>query len=589
MANSVHCTARVAAKIALQSVSLTQRNRHPIEWQSNLSPVTPRWNELRKLMRTIEHNLTLHLASMRLIALFWITLVSSTSLLVSSVCATDHILTIGGGYAPEGNQASLEANVIFFQRLLTTKHTKTPFTHRIQFADGFDPGSDLQIVLKRDANQPTAISMLQEIFAPPGPPGVIPGSQQVAYRNHRVPSISGSNRINDVRMAMDVLRSQVRSGDRLLVYVTAHGGSAKKGGDNHETSITCWGNRDLNMSELSKWLDTLPKEVPVVLVMAQCYCGGFAHTLFKDGQVDSGLPANVRTGFFAQRHDLPAAGCRPDVENDEEYSSYFWGAMLGQMRSGKQVLEADVDKSGKISLAEAHAYAVVASETIDIPLRGSDALLRSASRIPQYDLEDSETLSLDAVEEFDLAVSKNLMSMSGSLQSFAERASAIDRSILTGLCSRLKLELNAEVTTVFTEYADAAQEYRTARRGSFPRRGRGGFSRRRELRDAIIQQWPELEQQDNWANLDMLKGEAGDKFAKELKALPGYEGYIASRDERLKARGETFEAEMRQVRLRRLIHTLESIALAENLKRVGEPEMIERYQELIKLESSLFE
>ncbi len=490
---------------------------------------------------------------------------------------------------PRGNQASLEANVIFFQQLLSTKHTRTPFTHRIQFADGFDPGSDLQIVLKREPNQPTALAMLQEIFAPPGPPGVIPGSQQVAYRNHRVPSISGSNRINDVRSAMDVVKSLVRSGDRLVVYVTAHGGSAKKGEDSHETSITCWGNRDLNMSELAKWLDTLPKDVPVVMVMAQCYCGGFAHTIFKEGQADSGLAANVRTGFYAQRHDLPAAGCRPDVENDAEYSSYFWGALLGQMRSGKQVLDADVDKSGKVSLAEAHAFAVVASETIDIPLRGSDALLRHASRIPLYDLEDSQPETSEGPDDFDQAVSKKLMSMSGTLQTFSDRASIIDRSILDGLCSRLQLKLSDDVSAVFDEYADASRDYRAARRSGFARRGRGGFSRRRELRDAIVEKWPELEQQENWPNLEMLKGEAGNKFAKELKELPGYEAYVTSRDDRLKARGTAFEAEMRQVRLRRLIHTLETIALADNLKQTGEPELIQRYQDTIKLESSLFE
>ncbi len=357
----------------------------------------------------------------------------------------------------------------------------------------------------------------------------------------------------------------------------------------HETSITCWGNRDLNMSELAKWLDTLPKDVQVVMVMAQCYCGGFAHTIFKEGQVESGLAANVRTGFFAQRHDLPAAGCRPDVENDAEYSSYFWGALLGQMRSGKQVLDADADKNGKVSLGEAHAYAVVASETIDIPLRGSDALLRHASRIPQYDLEDSSPVSLDSLEEFDAAVSKNLVSMNGSLQSFLDRASPIDASIVAGLCERLKLELNNDVSEVFAEYADASREYRAARRGGFARRGRGGFSRRRELRDAIVEQWPELEKQEDWPNLDMLKGEAGEKFAKELKEMPGYAAYITSRDERIQARGASFEAEMRQVRLRRLIHTLESIALAANLKSIGTPEMIQRYEETLKLEASLFE
>lgn len=518
-----------------------------------------------------------------------VVLLAVSACLSRSASATDHILTIGGGYAPEGNQASLEANVLFFQKLLATRHTQTPFTHRIQFADGFDPGSDLQILVKRDQEPSGPQAMLREIFAPPSPPGVIPGSQKIAYRNHRVPSISGSNRINDVQTAMDVLRGQVRSGDRLLVYVTAHGGSAKKDGDDHETSITCWGNRDLNMSEVAKWMDSLPPDVSVILVMAQCYCGGFSHTIYNEGRAELGLSTNVRTGFFAQRHDLPAAGCRPDVDDDEEYSSYFWGAMLGQTRSGKKVSEADSDKNGKITLAEAHAYAVVASETIDIPLRGSDALLRKASRIPQYDMEDSLTQALDDAEEFDIAASKNLMTMTGSLASFCDRASLINRSIVQGLCSRLELDLSDKVTTVFDEYSEASREYRFARRGAFPRRGRGGYSRRRELRDAIVEKWPELEDEDKWSTLPMLQGEAGDKFADELKEMPGYAAYIASRDDRLKARDASFEAEMRQVRLRRLIHTLESIALAENLKRIGEPDMIKRYDELLKLESMSFE
>ncbi len=43
------------------------------------------------------------------------------------------------------------------------------------------------------------------------------------------------------------------------------------------------------------------------------------------------------------------------------------------------------------------------------------------------------------------------------------------------------------------------------------------------------------------------------------------------------------------MRLRRLIHSLESIVLAANLPHVGEPEMIERYQEMLKLEASSFQ
>ncbi len=79
--------------------------------------------------------------------------------------------------------------------------------------------------------------------------------------------------------------------------------------------------------------------------------------------------------------------CRPDIDNDEEYSSYFCGALLGQTRTGRPALGADYDSDGRVTLAEAHAYAIIESETIDIPTRGSDALLRQVSRIPLYDLD----------------------------------------------------------------------------------------------------------------------------------------------------------------------------------------------------------
>ncbi len=221
--------------------------------------------------------------------------------------AIDHIVTIGGGYAPEGNQASLEANVQFFQRVLDDKH-KSPLVHTIFFADGFDPQPDLQIVLKQEKSGSTAVDLVREIFAPPVPPGTIPGSQRLGYRNHRVTNLKGSNRLTDVRTGLNSVKGQLHSGDRLFIYVTAHGGSAKKDQSPYNTSIICWGNRELKMQELAGWLDSLPKEVPVVLIMAQCYCGGFAHTLFEGGDANVGLSKNVRSGFFAQRHDLPAAG-----------------------------------------------------------------------------------------------------------------------------------------------------------------------------------------------------------------------------------------------------------------------------------------
>src|SRR5262245_57254886 len=64
-------------------------------------------------------------------------------LAVAAASAGDHILTIGGGYAPSGNQVSLEKNVIFFRQVLAElKLDHVP--HDVLFSDGDSPGRDVQ-------------------------------------------------------------------------------------------------------------------------------------------------------------------------------------------------------------------------------------------------------------------------------------------------------------------------------------------------------------------------------------------------------------------------------------------------------------
>ena len=85
----------------------------------------------------------------------------SLSCLPSRVTARDYLLTIGGGYSPEGNQASLEKNVVFFQRLLNEQKI-TPQLHTVFFADGQATGKDLQV---RDVDAiPKANRLMAEFF-----------------------------------------------------------------------------------------------------------------------------------------------------------------------------------------------------------------------------------------------------------------------------------------------------------------------------------------------------------------------------------------------------------------------------------------
>ena len=230
-------------------------------------------------------------------------------LLLASLCvylslptplrATDFFLTIGGGYDPEGNQASLEANVLFFQEVLQAQH-RGQRTQATFFADGDDPHPDLQVLKPKSQGAGTAsdsgpvADLLEQLFTSRN------GEQEVEYRNHHIENISGPNRPESIRASLQHMCGNMVDGDRLIVYVTAHGGEAE-GLNHYNTTISCWDELSITAREFERWLDDVPASVPVVMVMAQCYCGGFAHTIFDKAQRREGLDARVRVGFFAQQ------------------------------------------------------------------------------------------------------------------------------------------------------------------------------------------------------------------------------------------------------------------------------------------------
>ena len=512
---------------------------------------------------------------MRRMKLVLIGLFALLNALPSGVYARDYFLTIAGGYAPQGNQASLEANVLFFQRLLSTKQLSV--THKIYFADGFDGGHDLQVLRRKESKPTPAIKALSDIFR-------LQTDEELVYRNHQVPNISGGIRSSDIREGLKSIGAQLAAGDRLFIYVTAHGGAARNK-ESFNTSITCWGNKPLQMTEFSDWLDELPKEVTVVSVMAQCYCGGFANTIFEAGDEEEGFAKNLRCGFFAQQADLPAAGCRPDVENDEEYSSYFWGAFLGSSRTGKPVGTVDCNNDGRVSLAEAHAYAVLAGETTDIPLRSSETILRKYSRIAGYEIDKRPQRDSDRDEGEDAVTPESnakLAYLTGTVYEIASRGQPEETRMIVGLAEKLGIPVSSDIGEVIKRYEVQRDEFRNSR-GLGMRRPRG-FSARRKVQSAVIEKWPELEDPKKWPNAEVLKPENQAAFLTELEQIEGYADAMKSIEDRAKAREASVAAELKQVKFRRLIQQLENVVLAQNLAAVADADVVERYRKVVAAE-----
>ena len=213
----------------------------------------------------------------------------------SAIWATDHFVTIGGGYSPSGNQASMEANVLFFQDLLTSEKQADKFQHHIFFSDGTSPEDDVQMAADQNALSDT-LKIVAELFEWK--------TDQLSYRNHEIQGVVGTNRADDVRSHFLELASGLNEGDRLFIYVTAHGGKSSSKENAFDTTLYGWQKKTLKASDFATWLDRVPAKVPVVMVMAQCYCGGFSHAIFQQGDSKNPLADGLRCGFFAQRRDV---------------------------------------------------------------------------------------------------------------------------------------------------------------------------------------------------------------------------------------------------------------------------------------------
>jgi hypothetical protein len=545
----------------------------------------------------------------------WLVILVAALCIPSTGRAEDYFLTIGGGYSPTGNQLSLERNVIFQQSVLAEQRPDKP-RHDVYFADGNDAMRDLQC---RDPdferNCPPARRMMAELFGDAD-------SMDLFYRTHQVQGLAGPAEKSLIRRRMRDLARELRPGDRLLVYVTGHGGPADDSDDDdddyeyeyddesqtwrarerrpegeedrnrYDTSFYMWGSDSVSASEFAGWLDRMPYEVEVVLVMVQCFAGGFAHTIFQQADADLGLAPHARCGFFAQVHNRGAAGCTADAnEADyEEYSSYFWSALGGRTRTGEEIGSADYNRDEQVSFAEAHAFAIIESDTIDVPVRTTGALLQRYSRQPRSrrrrsnnDDENSFGRILGSLGGQGARPNpQGLIQASGPLARLMESARPDQRAILERLPAKLGLGPNATVEDARRKLREVRGDSNSA--GSRLRRATETQERSLErVQEELREIWPELNADLPPLAIELASNRA-DEFAETVEALPSYKALRRAKERVHQLSEERMKIEREEARLQRLLQTCETVALAANLPRLAPREIVERYQRLLAME-----
>jgi hypothetical protein len=482
---------------------------------------------------------------------------SALALSPSPAGAEDHFLTIGGGSSPSNNQVSLEKNILYLQRFLADTGLGN-LPHEILFSDGAAGARDLQF-LDPNHQAPKANQLLAEIFRQED-------GLDLQYRPHAIPHLWGPSGRSSIGKWFDTVGAKLHDADRLFIYYTGHGGRNRQ---QNFSTMAMWNEADMPVREFVKLLDKLPKKVSVVLVMVQCYGGGFGDVIFEGADSSKGLSSANRCGFFATSPDRIAAGCTPDVdeENYREYSTYFWAALYGRKRTGEAVPAPDYNKDGHVSLAEAHAWSLVNSDTIDLSMKTSDVFLRRYGKMKT------------------VTASRDLIDTDSGYQTLLDKADPPERATLEGLAQRLDLEGSNR-----TQAARNLAEVLRKRRKTL-----GDEQKRlRDLHDAncrtlavlVKRRWPELSNAWNPSVATLLSSDA-DQIVRMIESAPQY-AELHKQDDRLDELEEQMDdLERKWVKCQRFIKTAEHVALAANLPSVAAPELVERYHQLIAAEGGV--
>lgn len=441
------------------------------------------------------------------------------------------VLVVSGGPDPGNNQYAIESNARYVAAL-----TSGAKWRRVLFADGNAHSRTVAAVVDTPRTRARAVaSWMWDLEAP---------RDSVTLRAPTLSPLTGAATPASIARNLAAF-GQGQAGERELLYFTGHGspGSNASGGDDFKNTLyAAWAGR-FSTRELARDLQRSKSKTPLVLVMVQCHGGGFANTMFQDGDPNRPLWKRDFCGFFASTGERPAAGCTSQVnERDyQDFTTHFFAALSGISRDGRAVRSADYDGNGKVSLSEAFAYANINDDSIDVPVSTSDAFL-----LHVFPARDG--------------------SWRRSWSQAVRAAAPWQRAMLLGLSSRLRLsgegrletaQKRVEAVTRILQSDDQPSEWKLPA-GVDARQFNGAYNR---LKSALGARFPALETR---------------RGASKTSALDGATTFLASQTRDLNIvynaynKGvATSQNEVEEALLLRFLRCARTITLEGRLKRAG--------------------
>jgi hypothetical protein len=477
----------------------------------------------------------------------------------STVHATDarrveplRVLTVGGGPSLQYNQVAIESNVRYLHKLLPKGTVQTTL-----FADG--DANHASVLYDDDTAKQSNGEFLMDLFLQ-GTEAESDGGSH--YRKPNIGKVDGpSKRAEFARQIGRIAQEPDLVRRRVLLYFTGHGSPGKADYDNNVYDM--WGKDEaLSVRECAHQIEQLPTEVPVTLVMVQCFSGAFGNLLFEGGDPKGDVISRDFAGFYATVNNRVAAGCTSAVNEAEyhDFTSYFFAALTGRDRVGRAVTGCDYNHDGRVGMNEAYCYTLLNDESIDVPVCTSDFFLRRF--VPMRDADVFQTPWPTIV-------------------SWADPA---QKQALEGLSDRLKLTGDDRLKTAYEKaFRSATSGNRDPQWLNRYRQARTRFdSLLREGRRDLLRRYPDLRSPSS-PTFAVTRKDAIARLDRE--AMDGkWKDLLDANDAVDKADQEGENLSIAESKLLRIVRLGKSIVLAHELQQVGTPEIKARYQRLIEAE-----
>jgi hypothetical protein len=159
-----------------------------------------------------------------------------------SATADDYVLTVGGGYSPAGNQLSLERNVVFFRKLLSKTYTDG-VPHDLLFADGDSPNPDLNFA-PVDHEPPHTNLLVALLIGRENNLGL-------KYRENELENVDAMSSPQTLETWFKESGSKLKAGDRLILYITAHGGRSSDKKNKGNSKLYMWDRSSIDAKALA--------------------------------------------------------------------------------------------------------------------------------------------------------------------------------------------------------------------------------------------------------------------------------------------------------------------------------------------------